>query len=84
MSIKFIYSNLLTTEDVCDLFAVKPMTVWNWRQIGDDPFPTVHIAGNKRPNIRFEYDAIVEWSDRNGKILNREAAERIIRDKGVG
>jgi hypothetical protein len=70
MSIKFIYSNLLTTEDVCDLFAVKPMTVWNWR--------------HKRPNIRFEYDAIVEWSDRNGKILNREAAERIIRDKGVG
>jgi hypothetical protein len=66
-------SDLLTTQDVAELFRVTPMTVHLWRSGGLD---AVVIPGSRfarpandagRPAVRFERRIILSWAQRTGR-----------------
>jgi len=67
MSRTIIMNNLLTMDDVCTIFGVKQMTLWNWRKREIDPMPDIVIPGNERNNIRFDFDEIEAWGRTNEK-----------------
>lgn len=67
MSSTILLTNLLTMDDVCIIFGVKQMTLWNWRKREFDPMPDIVIPGNERNNVRFDFDAIEAWGRKNEK-----------------
>ena len=56
--------DLLTSAEVCKMFNVTPMTLYNWRQRKDFPFVT--IRGTTTDAIRFNRDDVVTWAQNTG------------------
>lgn len=54
----------LTTADICYLYQVVPMTVWEWRKKKGMPFLTLSSGkfGSKAP-VRFNLDLVLTWCE---------------------
>ncbi len=50
---------LLTHQQVCRAFGVTSMTVYKWRQ--DSGLPVVHLAGGRKPPVRYDEGILLEW-----------------------
>ena len=50
----------LATGDVCYLYGVTQMTVWNWRQRGM-PYREVHVGKFSKGSIQFNLYEIANW-----------------------
>ncbi len=57
--------NLLTTNDLCNLFRRSLMTILIWRK--NKGLPYIRIPGSKRDTIRFDQEAVLEWAQRTGR-----------------
>lgn len=51
---------LLTTEEIMQLFNCTRQTVYNWVKRRD--LPVVRIPGNKLAAVRFSKKAVLKWS----------------------
>lgn len=60
-----IPDNLLTTDDITEMFNVSKMTIYLWRRNHDMPFIT--LPGGSRPPIRFLEEDIKKWAHEHNK-----------------
>lgn len=57
-------NELLTTQDLVEMFGRTELTISNWReQFG---LPYVVIPGNERDAIRFRENKVRKWAERQG------------------
>ena len=60
------------------MFDVTPMTIHIWRK--NEGFPTRMVArdsgANKRPNVRFDLEAVKKWAAKTGRTVKREPTTR--------
>ncbi len=60
---------LLTTNQICIMFDVTSMTVWNWRNKKRDPMPTHYLPGAAKAAVRFDEGVVLSWAERNKKAV---------------
>jgi len=59
-------SKLLTTQDICRMFARQSeMTIQLWRK--NDGMPIIKIPGIARNTIRFDFEAVEKWAKKVNK-----------------
>ncbi len=65
---------LLTHQQVCRAFGVTSMTVYKWRQ--NSGLPTVHLAGGRKPPVRYDEGILLTWSQLfDKKVINHDYKE---------
>lgn len=77
-SLQKTLSKLLTSNDLCKMFQVTPMTIHTWRK--DRNLPTLVISGGQdgsdRAAIRFHPDDIRQWAKTQGLTSRMPSVKR--------
>lgn len=67
--------DLLTTDQLCEIFDRTRMTIYLWRNKEDLPFIILPIDGMAKPPVRFSWKAVVGWATTRGKIIVKRPEE---------
>ncbi len=65
-----VLDDLMTEDDVAELFGVTAQSVALWRK--HDELPYVRIPGEVRDAIRYRYQAALDWDRERGRYLLTE------------
>lgn len=70
----------LTTKNLCDIFNVGAMTIYNWRNpvknAKKEKLPhTVKKISAEKVSVSFQWNAVRNWARRNGVVIVKTPAE---------